>query len=55
MGLTVSRMGIDGLEETEGDPYEDGDGVNVSLEQTVEQWSENCSQPEDQDFEWMGV
>jgi hypothetical protein len=25
--LTVSRMGIDSLEKTEGDPYVDGDDV----------------------------
>jgi len=48
-------MGIDGLEETEGNPDVDGDYVQVWLEPAVEQWSENCTRSEDHDFERMCV
>ena len=54
-GLTVSGMGIDGLEETEGDPDVDGDYVQVWLDPAVKQWSENCPRSEDHDFERMCV
>jgi hypothetical protein len=39
--LTVSGMGIDGLEKTEGDPDVDSDDVQVWLEPAVEQWPNN--------------
>ena len=53
--LTVSGMGIDGLEKTEGDPDVDGDYVQVWLDPAVEQWSENCPCSKDHHFERMCV
>jgi hypothetical protein len=53
--LTVSGMGIDGLEKTEGDPDVDGDYVQVWLDPAVEQRSKNCPCSEDHDFERMCV
>ena len=53
--LTVSRVGIDGLEETEGDPDVDGDDVQVWLEPAVEQRSDDRSRSENHDFERVGV
>jgi hypothetical protein len=53
--LTISGMGIDGLEKTEGDPNVDGDYMQVWLEPTVEKWPENSSRSEDHDFERMCV
>lgn len=53
--LTVSGMGINGLEKAEGDPYIDGDYVQVLFEPAVEQWSGNCPCSKDHDFERMCV
>lgn len=53
--LTISGMGINGLEKTEGDPDVDGDYVQVWLDPAVEQWSENCPRSKDHDFERMCV
>jgi hypothetical protein len=53
--LTVSGMGIDGLEKSQGDPDVDGDYVQVLPDPAVEQWSENCPRSEDHDLERMRV
>ena len=54
-GLTISGMGIDGLEKTEGDPNVDGDYMQVWLEPAVEKRPENSSRSEDHDFKRMCV
>lgn len=54
-GLTVSGMGINGLEKTEGNPDVDGDYMQVWLEPAVEKWPDNRSCSEDHNFERMCV
>jgi hypothetical protein len=48
-------VGIDGLEETEGDPDVDSDDVQVWLEPAVEQRPEDRARSENHDFERMRV
>jgi hypothetical protein len=53
--LTVSGMGINGLEKTKGDPDVDGDYMQVWLDPAVKKWSKYSSRSEDHDFERMCV
>jgi hypothetical protein len=54
-GEIVARVGVDGLEQTEGDPEVDGENVEILAEETVEEWSTQSTLSEDQDFERVGV
>ena len=48
-------MGVDGLEETEGDPDVDGEDVEVLHEEAVEEGPGNRASTEDEDLSGMGV
>jgi hypothetical protein len=54
-GEVVARVGVDGLEETEGDPDVDGEDVQVVAEEAVEEWAGDGSLGEDEDLERVGV
>ena len=48
-------MGINGLEETEGDPDVDGEDVQVVAEHAVEDGTEDRAGSEDEDLGRVGV
>lgn len=48
-------MSVDGLEETECDPYVDGEDMEVSREVAPEQRAGDSARTEDHDFSWMSV
>lgn len=54
-GEVVSRVSVDSLEQSEGDPNVHGEDVQVVSEETVEERSRDGSLSENQDLQWMSV
>ena len=53
--LTVARVRVDGLEETEGDPDVHGDDVEVAAERAVKQRASDRTSTEDHDLSGVRV
>ena len=55
MGLTITGVRVDGLEETEGDPDVHGEDMEVTGDSAVEDRTDDRSGAEDEDFSGVGV
>ena len=54
-GKVIPRVGVDSLEQTQGDPNIYGENVEVLTEKTVEEWTRDGTLCEDEDFERVSV
>lgn len=54
-GEIITRVGVNGLEQSQDDPNVNGQNVQVGSEQTVEKGSTDGAHTEDQDFQWVSV
>lgn len=51
----VARVGVDGLEEAEGDPDVHGDDMEVSRVHCPEDWTAECAEGKDERLERVGI